>query len=489
MTNSKEKPKIELTNKSKNSLIEKIKSNENLLTRIGIYGANYFPELFSNLYKAKTSIGNAYGAIGFAALDVLARKNTPFKRLAKSGGYLWYVGEGVYDLGLALTDQENVWAHLGNFALDVSMAYQLVKDMGSLYKELNENKPGENKRLGISKDLGSVVSFIKEKFPPEKKEDKSVKENPKKFKEYLSNFGKEISSGVKSVLMKTSQNFGYGAGVGYGFGKGTIEKLAENYSAYRTKRKELNELKKINDEKQVLKKPNKKKVFSSEEKDAKDFLENVYGFDDDNLTYVQNYEKYMQTPLEARIEDFERTQKFLKNFSFIEKITDKGYGRRLKNVKKALDEFYHEKNLNAPNPTTQESNIENKNLEKKVSNEEYLKSFQPSEPNKNEFYFPKPNWADGNFNDIEKTNLFKEEKSLYKFTIISKNKANFSLVNNNDALERALKFPAISIENVCNNENAYNLHAKEIITTEPGIVEKEGDIWKVTKRAKIKYIK
>ena len=34
-------------------------------------------------------------------------------------------------------------------------------------------------------------------------------------------------------------------------------------------------------------------------------------------------------------------------------------------LKKALDEFYHEKNLNAPNPTTQESNIENKNLEKK----------------------------------------------------------------------------------------------------------------------------
>ena len=149
--------------------MKKIKSNENLLTRIGIYSANYFPELFSNLYKAKTSIGNAYGAMGFAAFRCSCKKNTPLKRLAKSGGYLWYVGEGVYDLGLALTDQENVWAHLGNFALDVSMAYQLVKDMGSLYKELNENKPGENKRLGISKDLGSVVSFIKEKFPQKRK--------------------------------------------------------------------------------------------------------------------------------------------------------------------------------------------------------------------------------------------------------------------------------------------------------------------------------
>src|SRR3990167_6313052 len=111
-----------------------------ILSKIGIYSANYFPELLSNLYQAKTSIGNAYGAIGFATLDVLAKKNKKFKRLAKFGGYLWYISEGVYDLTHALIDQENIGAHLANFALDVSMAYQLGKDMSSLYGSLGKSK-------------------------------------------------------------------------------------------------------------------------------------------------------------------------------------------------------------------------------------------------------------------------------------------------------------------------------------------------------------
>jgi len=239
-----------------NKLVETTKKIEisaptkDLLTRIGTYSINYFPELLSKIYKAPIEIGNAYGAIGFAALDVLARKNTPFKRLAKLGGYLWYVGEGIYDLTLALTDRDNVWAHLGNFALDVTMVYHLGKDMASLYQKSGEDSD-KDKKFGIRKDLESVVSFFKEKASILKenfkeKENKSSEKSDSdksnnfkvKFKEYLSSFGKGIGQGV-----------GYGMSAGYSFGKSAFEKLNENYSVYRTNKNKLAEAKKIKKEK------------------------------------------------------------------------------------------------------------------------------------------------------------------------------------------------------------------------------------------------
>src|SRR3989344_6930152 len=239
-----------------NKLVETTKKIEisaptkDLLTRIGTYSINYFPELLSKIYKAPIEIGNAYGAIGFAALDVLARKNTPFKRLAKLGGYLWYVGEGIYDLTLALTDRDNVWAHLGNFALDVTMVYHLGKDMASLYQKSGEDSD-KDKKFGIRKDLESVVSFLKKKASILKenfkeKENKSSEKSDSdksnnfkvKFKEYLSSFGKGIGQGV-----------GYGMSAGYSFGKSAFEKLNENYSVYRTNKNKLAEAKKIKKEK------------------------------------------------------------------------------------------------------------------------------------------------------------------------------------------------------------------------------------------------
>src|SRR3989344_985139 len=210
----KDKPKSTLAEKVGNITggIQISKSTLDILSKIGIYSANYFPELLSNLYEAKTSIGNAYGAIGFAALDVLSRKNEKFKRLTKVGGYFWYVGEGIYDLTSALIDQENIGAHLGNFALDVSMAYQLGKDMSSLYKSL-DTQSKKDKKYGISKDFNEVVSLIKEKFKSKKEietsEETTSEENTIKednyFKKYLSKFGKNALEKIE-----------IGTGIGYG---------------------------------------------------------------------------------------------------------------------------------------------------------------------------------------------------------------------------------------------------------------------------------
>ena len=176
------------------------------------------------MYEAKTSIGNAYGAIGFAALDVLSRKNEKFKRLAKAGGYFWYVGEGIYDLTSALIDQENIGAHLGNFALDVSMAYQLGKDMSLLYKSL-DTQSEKDKKSGISKDFNEVVSLIKEKFKSKKEIETSEKitseettsKKSKSFSKYLLNFGE------KSLIAME-----FGASAGYGFGKSAFVFNPEN---------------------------------------------------------------------------------------------------------------------------------------------------------------------------------------------------------------------------------------------------------------------
>ena len=367
-------PLIEVKDKPKNIAIEKVKdktgklieemknnewlnSNANLLSRIGIYSVNYGSGLLSKIYKAPTEIGNSYGVIGFAALDVLAKKNTPFKRLAKTGGYLWYVGEGIYDLTLALVDQDNVWAHLGNFALDVSMAYQLGKDSGALYKKL-ETESKEDKKFGISKDLESIVSFFKENLKKFKKEDKpleagiSEKDNSKSFKEYLSNFGKD-------VLIYTE----IGVGAGYGFGKSVFEELKENYSVYKTKRKEKNELKKIRDEKikqeraeQKIKNAGFEEVSFRKKKEILEYLRQ-------NPNFMRKYEieneysKFKQKPIKEQIQIMtDKKNSFndefiqMKNAPWIKRFTNSSYisynKSALKRIEKILWELdIEEKNL------------------------------------------------------------------------------------------------------------------------------------------------
>jgi len=289
--NEEEKSKDKLTPKVENAF-EKIKISKptlDILSKIGVYSINYFPELFSKLYQVQNSIGNAYGAIGFATLDVLSKKNKKFKRLTKFGGYLWYVGEGIYDLTSALTDQENAGVHLGNFALDVSMAYQLGKDMGSLYREL-DTQSKDDKKSGISKDLEEIVSFIKEKFKSKKEiktSEETTSEKSGSLKKYLLNFGE------KSLLTME-----LGAGIGYGFGKGAFEKLKENYSEYSKKRAEKSKIKK----EIKIKEKEKRTAVEDEEREKTHFSS-------DKSTPLKKKKQILKC-----LEDCEKNPKFMKNY-------------------------------------------------------------------------------------------------------------------------------------------------------------------------------
>ena len=364
----KDKPKSTLAEKVENITggIKISKPTLDILSKIGIYSANYFPELLSNLYEAKTSIGNAYGAIGFAALDVLSRKNEKFKRLAKVGGYFWYVGEGIYDLTSALIDQENIGAHLGNFALDVSMAYQLGKDMSLLYKSL-DTQSEKDKKSGISKDFNEVVSLIKEKFKSKKEIETSEKitseettsKKSKSFSKYLLNFGE------KSLIAME-----FGASAGYGFGKSAFEKignyssnkienLKENYSEYSKKRAEKIKIKKEKDAQRSKELPDFKGVSF---KKKKEILEHL-GDCEKNPKFMEKYEieneyvNFKQKPIDEQIKIMQDKKNYLeksldptKNISLLKKILNFEDIYNLESDLKKVENILWELDIEKKNP-------------------------------------------------------------------------------------------------------------------------------------------
>ena len=372
MTDKKQEnnPRITLTDKLE-SITGKIKiskSTGDILSKIGIYSVNYFSGLLSNLYQAKTSVGNAYGAIGYATLDVLLKKNEKFKRLTKCGGYFWYIGEGVYDLTSALIDQENMWAHLGNFALDVSMAYQLGKDMGSLYKLL-ETQSEMDKKSGISKDIKDVVSLIKEKFKSKKeietseetpsKENAKKEDNSKNLKKYLSDFGK---GSLKTMEL--------GVGAGYGFGKSVfekirnyssnkIEKLKENYSEYSVKRAEKI---KINKERAMQRSREFSGFKEVSLKKKKEILEHLGDFEK-NPKFMKKYEieneyiNFKKKPIDEQIKimqdkksSLEKSLNPLENISLLEKIWHFEYIYNIKSDLKEVEKILWGLDVEKKNP-------------------------------------------------------------------------------------------------------------------------------------------
>ncbi len=314
MTDLKEKPKTDLTNRIEdNSIKGWLNSNGNALSRIGVYGANIAVNLFSRIHNPATLIGNAYGAIGFGLLDIILRKQKSLResrgnRLFKTGFSLVYIGACAYDVVSALDsalEGGNYWANLTELVFDASIAYQLDKDSDRLYEKLNSGTEKDTKK-GVKDDLKGLFEDIKKKFGKglENKvsgtkglEGKDVSKN---FKEYLSNFG-------KGALM----SIGYGLGTGYGFGKGAFEKLKENYSIYKTKLKEKEAIK---NRAKRIKKIRKDRIiqenrrFSEPEKvsfkDKKEILE----YCGKNPIFMRGYEieneytKFKQKPIKEQIQ-------------------------------------------------------------------------------------------------------------------------------------------------------------------------------------------
>ncbi|MDP2672430.1 MAG: hypothetical protein Q8O84_01315 [Nanoarchaeota archaeon] len=344
--------------KSKNTLAEKIKgiSNEikpdlesREIIKLGIYGLNYSSGLLSKIYNAPIEIGNAYGAVGFWALDALARtlgfKDTKTNTALHFGGHLFYFSSCVYDLSLALNDKGNVWTHLGNFALDLTMMYQLGKDA----LKLSEKKGLEFKEY--LKYFKPKKDSDKTKNPEGKTSDK--KENSKSFKEYLSDFGE------KSLFAME-----LGAGMGYGFGKNAFEKLKENYSEYSKKISIVNRAKRI---KKIRKNKEKEKAFILSNKDVSfkkkyKILEHLEDCGK-NPVFMEKYEieneyaNFKKKPIDEQIkimtdkkDSFNKELKQMENSPWIKRFYNSSYISHTKSNLKRIEEILRELDIEEKNP-------------------------------------------------------------------------------------------------------------------------------------------
>lgn len=377
MTSSKDKPKTETEQgKDVNGWLSK---NENVLSKIGIYGANIAVNLFSRIHNPATLIGNAYGAIGSGLLDIILRKQkslreSRYNRLLKTGGSLVYIGACAYDVVSALDsalEGGNYWANLTELVFDASIAYQLDQDSDILYEKLNSGTKLDTKK-GVKDDLKGLFEDIKKKFGKGLENKVSGtkglegKDDSKNFKEYLSNFG-------KGALM----SIGYGLGTGYGFGKGAFEKLKENYSKYSVKRAEkikiresiverAKKIKKIRSEKIKQEKAEQKiKNAGSEKfslKKKKEILE-YFGASGKNPNFMKNYEieneyeKFKQKPINEQIQImtekrdyFETNLKQMKSASWSNRFNNSFEISYTKSALKKLDKILFELDIEEKNP-------------------------------------------------------------------------------------------------------------------------------------------
>ena len=106
--------------------------------------------------------------------------------------------------------------------------------------------------------------------------------------------------------------------------------------------------------------------------------------------------------------------------------------------------------------------------------------------NLTEFYLSTPQ-TDGSFNDGNKTATYIPTSSMYKFSLLSNEKAKFEFVNDTSSLQDALNYPDTYLLPVCKSVNARNIQSCKITTTEHGIAELRDGKWKVSKKAVIRY--
>jgi uncharacterized protein YoxC len=104
-----------------------------------------------------------------------------------------------------------------------------------------------------------------------------------------------------------------------------------------------------------------------------------------------------------------------------------------------------------------------------------------------EYFFSNPT-SNGDFTDAYKKKNYIPNESIYRF-LVHKNgtNASFTFIDEEAAIKTAIRIASSYIEPVCENVNPRNPSAKSIITVEQGIAVKEGNVWKVTKKAKIRY--
>lgn len=101
------------------------------------------------------------------------------------------------------------------------------------------------------------------------------------------------------------------------------------------------------------------------------------------------------------------------------------------------------------------------------------------------FFLSSPN-SDGSFDENSASLTYKEGATIYRFTKISNNKANFQIDEKEASIKLALQYRDKRIDPVCEATNAFN-QAKLITTVQQGEAELQSGKWVVSKKAKIKY--
>lgn len=104
------------------------------------------------------------------------------------------------------------------------------------------------------------------------------------------------------------------------------------------------------------------------------------------------------------------------------------------------------------------------------------------------FFMPSPS-IEGYFASSDKSEIFKETITLYKFIIHKNNpnKADFEFNSDAMGIKNAVNYPDRYLEPVCIINSAYNPNTKKIININKGVADKIGDKWIVNVKAKIKY--
>jgi hypothetical protein len=121
------------------------RKNSLLFEKLGVYGGNYLVHFLGNTIKTEKGainpdLGNPYAALGLGAWDILG-KTTGFKgkladRIVKLGGFAYFFGKSVYDLGSAVSGN---YDNLVEFPFDASMAFTLGRDVGNNYNNSEKN--------------------------------------------------------------------------------------------------------------------------------------------------------------------------------------------------------------------------------------------------------------------------------------------------------------------------------------------------------------
>ncbi len=123
----------------------------------------------------------------------------------------------------------------------------------------------------------------------------------------------------------------------------------------------------------------------------------------------------------------------------------------------------------------------------KTEQRRYEQTFN-KEPVREVFYLSTPN-EDSSFNEKSAHSSYREGTSIYKFTKISSEQAEFQIDEREESIKLALEYPDKNIDPVCEAQNTFNPKANRIVTVQGGLGKAvlDRDKWKIVKKAVIRY--